>query len=123
MGAVAGADALVRRRDALRGRARAAIGPVAEAETMEAPAPLLEEGDHCVERVERAHAEAGVVAAQRMRPARVALFAPRRQRHDVGAPGRPSDTSIGKRISWNCETMTGASGLGSNSMSEGALTA
>jgi len=69
---------------------------------MEAPAPLLEERDHRVERVERAHAEAGVVAAQRMRPARVALFAPRRQRHDVGAPARAA-AAAERYVDWEAD--------------------
>ena len=87
-GAVAGADRLVGGAGRLRRRARAAIGAVAEAEAVQAPAPFLEEGDHRVQRVERADAEAGVVAPARARPAGVAVLAARRQGDDVGAPHR-----------------------------------
>ena len=88
--AVAGADALVERRRRLRRRAGAPVGAVAEAEAVEPAAPLLEEGDHGVQRIERAHAKPGVVAPARMRPAAVAVLAARGQRDDIGAPRRPA---------------------------------
>jgi len=91
--AVAGADALIGRAWRLRRRAGERVGAVAEAEAVEPAAPLLEEGDHGGERVERAHAEPGVVASERMRPVRVALLAAGRERDDVGAPARTAAAS------------------------------
>src|SRR3954468_243243 len=91
--AVAGADALIGRARRLRRRAGERVGAVAEAEAVEPAAPLLEESDHGGERVERAHAEPGVVAPERMRPACVALLAAGRERDDVGAPARTAAAS------------------------------
>ncbi len=66
------------------------IEPVAEAEAMEAAAPLLEEGDDGLERGEAAHAVAGIPAAARMGPAGIALLAAGAEQDDVGAPLRPA---------------------------------
>ena len=58
MRAVAGADRLVGRGAAAReGAQDLPVGAVAQAEAVEPAAPLLEEGDDRVQRVERAHAE------------------------------------------------------------------
>jgi hypothetical protein len=43
-----------------------------------------------MQRVERAHAEARIVAAARVRPAAVAVLAPGGERHHVGAAHRPA---------------------------------
>ena len=66
------------------------VEPVAPAEAVQPPAPLLEEGDDRGQRIERLDAVAGVVAAARMRPARVALLAAGAERDDLGAPLRPA---------------------------------
>src|SRR5437763_7339331 len=60
------------------------IEPVAPAKVVEPAAPLLEERHHLRERIEGLHAIAGVIAAARMRPARVALLASRSERDDLG---------------------------------------
>ena len=66
------------------------VGVVAPAKAVEPPAPLLEEGDHRVQIVERLDAVAGVVAAARVRPAAVALLEARAEHDDIGAPLRPA---------------------------------
>ena len=66
------------------------VEPVAPAEAGQTPAPLLEEGDHLRQCVERLDAVAGVVAAPRMRPARVTLLASGAEHDDIGAPLGPA---------------------------------
>src|SRR3954470_6392970 len=60
------------------------IESVAPAKTIKPPAPLLEERDRLRERIEGLHAVARVIAAARMRPARVALLAAGAERDDLG---------------------------------------
>src|SRR4051794_34306238 len=60
------------------------VEPVAPAKAIEPPAPLLEERDDLRQRVERLDAIAGVIAAARMRPARVALLRAGAERDDLG---------------------------------------
>src|SRR5436305_10110136 len=66
------------------------IEPVAPAEAVQPAAPLLEERDHLRERIERLHAIARVIAAARMRPARVALLASGAECNDLGLAFRPA---------------------------------
>jgi hypothetical protein len=77
----------------LRGRAGAPVDPVAEAEAVEAAAPLLEEGDDGVERVEGAHAEARVVAAPETGEVAVAVLSAGGESHHVRAAPRPPATA------------------------------
>src|SRR6185312_9419004 len=71
-------------------RRRRMIEPVAPAEAVKPPSPLLEEGNDLRQLLIRLHAVARVIAAARIRPARVALFRARAERDDVGAPLRPA---------------------------------
>ena len=66
------------------------IEPVAPAKAVEPAAPLLEERHHLRQRVEILDAIACVVAAARMRPARVALLAAGAERDDLGLALRPA---------------------------------
>src|SRR6185295_5554300 len=66
------------------------VEPVAPAKAVQAAAPLLEERDGGGERVERLDAITRIVAAARMRPARVALLAARAERDDLGLALRPA---------------------------------
>src|SRR3954447_15416478 len=59
------------------------VETVAPAKAIKPPAPLLEECNHLRERVECLHAVARVIAAARVRPARVALLTPRAERDDL----------------------------------------
>src|SRR6201999_1905694 len=77
-------DGLVQRRDRGAGRTGLEIGPVLEAEAGEAAVARLEEGDGGVEVVKRLHAIAGIVAAARIGPYRVALLEAGAQRDDLG---------------------------------------
>ena len=64
------------------------VEPVAPAKPVEPPAPLLEKRDNLRQRVESLHAVARVVAAARMRPARIALLGAGAERDHIGAPLR-----------------------------------
>src|SRR5881397_3925501 len=66
------------------------VETVAPAKAIKPPAPLLEECNHLRERVEGLHAVAGVIAAARVRPARVALLTARAERDDLGIALRPA---------------------------------
>jgi hypothetical protein len=71
------------------------IDPIAVAEPVEPPAPLLEEAEHRVQGVEGTDAEPGIVAAARIGPAAVAVLAARGQRDDLGAPHRAAAAAQG----------------------------
>src|SRR5262245_3210529 len=66
------------------------IEPVAPAEAVEAPTPLLEKCNNRRQCLKRLDAVARVIAAARMRPTRVALLAPRAERNNLGATLRPA---------------------------------
>src|SRR4051794_11479307 len=66
------------------------IEPVAPAEAMQLPAPLLEERHHRLQCLQRLDAIAGIIAPPRIRPARIALLAAGAERDKLGAPLRPA---------------------------------
>src|SRR5690349_11785843 len=66
------------------------IESIAPAKAMQPPAPLLEERHHLRQRIQRLHAIARVIAAARMRPARVALLAAGAERDNFGLALRPA---------------------------------
>src|SRR3954462_9299387 len=66
------------------------IDPVAPAKAMELAAALLEERHHRLQRIQRLHAIARVIAPARMRPARVARLAAGAEGDDLGAPLWPA---------------------------------
>src|SRR5207302_2962979 len=70
------------------------------AESVQPPAPFLEERNHLRERIERFHAIARVIAAARMRPARVALLASGAERDDLGlalGPARAREPDVARK--------------------------
>ena len=83
--AVAGAYRLVGRAWRLRWQARLEVGPVLEAEAIEAPVPRLEERHHRRQIVGAADTIGDVVAAARVGPAGVAFLGARGQFDDLRA--------------------------------------
>lgn len=66
-------------------------GPADRAsESMQLPAPFLEERNNRFKSIERFDAVAGVIAPARMHPARIAVLPPRGECHNLGAPLRPA---------------------------------
>ena len=104
--AVANANRLIERRHRKPGRSRGMIEPVAPAKAVQSSAPFLEEGDHGGKRVERLDAIACVIAAARMRPARIALLAPGADRDDLGAALR-SARAFQRDVEWKQDFVKG----------------
>ena len=101
---VARADHLVEGRDLRARRAGLEVEMVLPAEPVQPPAPLLEEGDHRMDVVERLDAVARVVAPPRLRPAAVALLARPSPSRTIsvrrsGPPELPREIAAGKRTS------------------------
>ena len=83
--AVAAAERLVEGRGRLRGQAGLEVGPVLEAEAVQAAVPRLEEGHDRRQIVGAADAIGHVIAAARVGPAGVALLGARGQFDNLGA--------------------------------------
>jgi hypothetical protein len=99
---VAGADLLVGR-DRLRRQAGFEVGPILEAEAVQAAVAGLEEGDDRRQIVGAADAIGDIIAAAAVGPAGVAFLGARGQFDDLGAPfraaARPAADVVRKRTS------------------------
>ena len=80
------------------------VKPVAPAETVKPPSPLLEKGDYLRQRFESLHAITRIVTSAGMRPSRVAFFGAGAEQNYIRATLRPAGTFQGdverKQNSW-----------------------
>ena len=71
------------------------VKPIAPAETVKPPSPLLEKGDYLRQRFESLHAITRIVASAGMRPSRVAFFGAGAEQNYIRATLRPAGTFQG----------------------------
>ena len=71
------------------------VKPVAPAEPVKPPSPLLEKGDYLRQRFESLHAITRIVTSTGMRPSRVAFFSAGAKQNYIRATLRPAGTFQG----------------------------